>query len=130
MLPGRRRSTLFPYTTLFRSVFCIATATSGSLLVTVLSGGAWSTPTTVSGALYSAPSCAEVVAGQVLCVARNATGGLSWSLYNATAWSAFKSLKTSAVSAPSCTTDNNKGVICSVFTARGGTGATRFTGGA
>jgi hypothetical protein len=66
-------------------VYCAATATNGDLEVTVLSGGAWSTPTNVNAALYSAPSCAELKAGKVLCTARGATGGLSWSLYNGTA---------------------------------------------
>jgi hypothetical protein len=35
-------------------VYCAATATNGDLEVTVLSGGAWSTPTNVNAALYSA----------------------------------------------------------------------------
>jgi hypothetical protein len=97
-------------------VYRAATASNGDLEVTVLSGGTWSTPTHVSAALYSAPSCAELTAGQVLCTARGATGGLAWSLYNGTVWTKFANLATSTVSAPSCTNDHNGGVICAVFT--------------
>jgi hypothetical protein len=96
------------------NVICAATTTSGALQVATFNGTKWSTPVTVTGALYSAPSCAGLTAGEVLCVARNSTGGLAWSRFNGTTWSAFANLKTSAVSAPSCTTDDAGGVICSV----------------
>jgi hypothetical protein len=97
--------------------------------VSVFNGTAWSTPTTVTGALYSAPSCAELPAEEVLCVARGATGGLSWSTYNGTTWTAFATLATTAVSAPSCTTDNHNGVVCSIFTTGGATLVNRFASG-
>jgi hypothetical protein len=100
------------------------------LQVAVLSNGVWGKPTKVKAALYSAPSCAELVAGQVLCAARNASGGLAWSLYNGTSWSAFANLTTSAASAPSCTSDDSSGVICAVFTTGYSTLVNRYAAGA
>jgi hypothetical protein len=100
------------------------------LQVAIFNGTAWSKPTKVTGALYSAPSCAEYTAGEVLCAVRNATGGLAWTLFNGTTWSAFANLTTTAISAPSCTTDNNSGVICAVFTTANATLVNRFSAGA
>jgi hypothetical protein len=112
-------------------VLCAATATNGNLQVAIFNGTSWSKPTKVVGALYSAPSCAELTTGQVLCAARNSTGGLAWSVYNGTSWSKFANLATSAVSAPGCATDNaGGGVICAVFTTGDATLVNRFAGGA
>ncbi|MFY9905820.1 MAG: hypothetical protein WAK62_11780, partial [Terriglobales bacterium] len=101
-----------------------------NLQVAELTSGVWGKPVKIKATLYSAPSCAEVVAGQVLCVARNSSGRLAWSLYNGSTWSAFANLTTAAYSAPSCTTDNNSGVICAVYTTGYATVVNRFTAGA
>jgi len=102
-------------------VICAATATSGNLQVAIFNGTTWSTPATVTAALFSGPSCAQYILGEVLCAARNSNGGIAWSLFNGASWSAFANLATTAVSAPSCTSDDASGVICSIFTLKGAT---------
>jgi hypothetical protein len=97
--------------------------------VTIFSGGIWSVPAKVGGALYSSPSCAGYIAGQVLCAARNVSGKLSFTVYNGSTWKAFANLTMSAVSAPYCTSDNNNAVICATFTAGGSTRVNRYAAG-
>ena len=86
-------------------------------------------PTKIQATLYSAPTCAELLSGQVLCAARS-SGGLTWSVYNGTTWSAFENLTTWAISAPNCATDNNGGVVCMVFTIGSATEVNRYVAGA